>query len=332
MRVARKQLIVYGDAAVDVVLRAAAVPQPGGDARVESMQYLPGGSAANCAVAAACLGIETHLLAQVGEDDFGRRLGEDLQRANLHLEGLLSRSGVTGTMILVSTPDGERTFFSLRGVNELAYAGELDAELFKQSAFLHLTGYSFQDAGSRQTALDLMHLAKQAGVPISLDPSYYFMQQLDRDGTEMLRGLALFSPNLDEAALLTGRRDPESAARMLLALGIERVLLKLGAEGCLLADAGQLMRVPPFAVERVVDSTGAGDAFCAGYLAGQIWELSAFESAQVGNAAAAAVVSAQGGHSGALSGAELCARLSAAGLDDLAYRVQTAREAQERVQ
>ena len=290
-------------------MRTAGMPGKGEDVRVESLGYLPGGSAANCAVAAARLEIATYFLGNVGKDLFGQMILRDLRAAKVNTAHLHQMEGDSGTVTSILTPDGERTFFSYRGVNTLEYNGIYPQRLFEQAAFLHLTGYSFQDPGSRQSALALMSLAQQAGVAISLDPSFGFVQAWGEDRRKVLSSLALFTPNLAEAVLLTGAQEPEMAALALLKLGPKRVILKLGTEGCLLADQAGIVAVPGFQASRVVDTTGAGDAFCAGFLAGQIWGLSARESAVIGNLAAAGVVEGLGGHSTAIEKETLCKQL-----------------------
>src|SRR5260221_12092023 len=116
-------------------------------------------------------------------------------------------------------------------------------------------------------------MAHAAGVKVVLDPNYRSKLWAPAQFREVLRSLAsrcdILLPGMDEALLLTGQSDPETAARELVGLGPELVVIKLGASGALALDGnGQMTRAPAVRIERIVDPVGAGDAFAAGLLTG----------------------------------------------------------------
>ena len=131
-----------------------------------------------------------------------------------------------------------------------------------------MSGYTMLNEGSRAAALAAFGHAGRAGMTISVDGAS--SAPLERVGAEpfleMTNGVTLLIVNIDQATVLTGREDPESAARVLTAW-YPQVVIKLGADGALFfANGRPPVRVPAPPVERVIDGTGAGDAFIAGFL------------------------------------------------------------------
>lgn len=161
---------------------------------------------------------------------------------------------------------------------------------------LHLVGYTFSDGSRRRTAIEALRLARESGMTVSVDPSAVPM--LEDVGPERFlgwtRGADLCLPNLEEGTLLAGSQDPGRIAETLLSY-YQAVVLKLGAEGALYADArGQRSRVPA-APARVTDTTGAGDALCAGFLTAWLAGIPPAEALRRGVRLAARAVERVGG-------------------------------------
>ncbi len=147
---------------------------------------------------------------------------------------------------------------------------DVAVELFAPGGHLHLSGYVLLHDGPRATGLAALDHAREAGMTISIDPAS--AAPLAACGVErVLRwfaGVDLLLPNLDEAQALTGEAGPEAAARALIVrAGVREVVVTLGASGALWTDGHAVARVAAPEVARVVDTTGAGDAFAAGWLA-----------------------------------------------------------------
>jgi sugar/nucleoside kinase (ribokinase family) len=154
-----------------------------------------------------------------------------------------------------------------RGASEALSPEDLPEPLFR-GGHLHLSGYTLSGGSRRETALRALRLGREAGMSASVDPSS--VPLLDALGPERFlewtRGADLCFPNLEEGMLLTGFEDPDLVAQELLSC-YSGVALKLGAGGALYAGAdGERVRLPA-ASARVVDTTGAGDALVAGFLA-----------------------------------------------------------------
>jgi sugar/nucleoside kinase (ribokinase family) len=161
---------------------------------------------------------------------------------------------------------GERTMITDRGAGEALRPEDLPLALF-DGGHLHLSGYTFSGGSRRETALEALRLAREAGMSVSVDPSS--VPLLEAVGPKRFlgwtRGTDLCFPNLEEGALLGGERGPERVAERMLE-HYPGVVLKLGAAGALYAGAdGERVRLPAEPA-RVADTTGAGDALCAGFL------------------------------------------------------------------
>ena len=291
-------LLVYGDIAMDITLESLnqSTPQPGQDAEVADMHFNPGGSAANCAAMAARLGTPTTFLGFVGTDDFGLKLIADLKNFGVNMNHVQQNPGKSGVTVAIVNPGGERTFYSYRGVNKTGKLEAPDKDLFENIKILHVSGYSFQDENSSGNAIRLIEAAHERGILISLDPSYWYAKKKPLENKEMLRKIDILLPNLEEARLMTGLYDPRQACSALQAMGTKMVVVKLGKDGCCVSENNRITQIPAFPVEKVVDTTGAGDAFCGGFLSGILSGLSAVEAARKGNSTAAKVVGVIGGH------------------------------------
>jgi sugar/nucleoside kinase (ribokinase family) len=301
----KKRLLVYGDVEMDILLKTDSIDPNIRDAKVEDLSFSPGGSAANCAAIAGSLGLPVTFLGSVGSDVWSTPLLADLRKHHVNTEYLKRAAGNTGTCVALVDGLGERKFYSYRGVNESAPL-EIPSSMFiKQHYCLHLSGYSFQEPNSRSTASGLLHEAKKQGLVISLDPSFLFARDLGAKGSDLLAQLDLFFPNREEAALISGKNDPAVAAKVLRVMGIKTVVITLGEEGCLLlSDVNdEYIRMEPPA--RVVDTTGAGDAFCGGFLTGMLNGFSAVNSAKLGSATAAYIITRMGARENAPGMSEL---------------------------
>jgi ribokinase len=305
----RRGLVVYGDISIDFHIRTSYHPETGQDARVEKVSFVPGGSAANCAAVAAHLGVPTAFMGFIGMDSFGEAIKEDLEKFGVLLTHLERIEGDTGIITAIINPQGERTFYSYRGVNSTGELSKLPENLFRNCKYLHISGYSFQDINSRNNSLLLIKEAKKFGTLVSLDPSFWHSKEYHKQNPSLLSDVNIIFPSQEEAELLSGSDDPSTAAQLLLEMGPQIVVITLGSEGCYLASAKQHHYLPAIPVHDVVDTTGAGDAFCAGFLAGQIFGLDIIDSAKMGNTVASIIIKQIGGHKGAPTLEQLCAVL-----------------------
>jgi sugar/nucleoside kinase (ribokinase family) len=288
------RVLVCGDVINDILVLARG-PLVRGDDNPATIRRQPGGSAANQAVWMATLGLDVVFAGRVGAQDAGFHRGE-LARFGVEPHLAVDESAATGSIVVLVGPDGERTMVTDRGANLALRPADVPAALFDDVALLHLTGYSFFTAGTRAVAVGLIAEARRRDVPFTIDPgSAAFLRQLPLGAfLSWTEGAAVCFPNLDEAAVLTGLADPAlMTASLARHYGI--AVVKLGADGAMVAT-GQLppTRIPP-RPGTVRDTTGAGDAFCAGFLACWLTGGGARGAAESGAAAAALAVSGLGG-------------------------------------
>jgi len=259
----KSRILVIGDVMTDVIVRPEGPLARGSDRRA-SIAVLPGGSAANQAAWLASFGVRIDFVARVGVADVRS------ETARLKAMGVTpwlvgDAERPTGRLVALIDPSGERSFLTDRGANEALEAGDIPDQLVAGAAMIHLSGYSFFAPSPRVAVLDVM---RRAGLkPISVDPaSAEFLREVGPENfLGLTRSAAILFPNAEEAAILAGSDDPETQCARLAAL-YPLVVIKRGAEGCEVAEGSRRWRVAAPKVE-AIDTTGAGDAFVAAFLA-----------------------------------------------------------------
>jgi sugar/nucleoside kinase (ribokinase family) len=315
-----------GDVINDILVEADGGIVAGED-NTASVRVRPGGSAANQAAWMGYRGIDVVFAGRVG------RLDADFHRLELARFGVSARLAVdealgTGSIVVLVEGDGERTMITDRSANLRLVAADVPFALLDGAALLHLTGYTFFDAGLRGVALGLIAEARDRGIPFTVDPgSAAFLARLPAgDFLRWTEGAAVCFPNRDEAAVLTGQpgsaslfgdpglvkagggdvsgheteashaseADPATMAAS-LARRYGMVALKLGPDGALLAKDGSSPRRFPAVAASARDATGAGDAFCAGFLAAWLGGAGPSSATVAASRVAAAAVAIRGG-------------------------------------
>jgi sugar/nucleoside kinase (ribokinase family) len=286
---ARSSILVIGDLMTDVIVRPKGPLVRGSDRRA-SITVQPGGSAANQAAWLASFGVKVDFVARVGAADLESETARfKAIRVAPHLVG--DRTHETGRLIALIDPDGERSFLTDRGANEALEAHDIPDALIEGAALLHLSGYSFFAASPRAAVLDVMRRAGDK--PISVDPaSTEFLREVGADKfLAWTRDAAMLFPNEEEAAILAGSDNPETQCAR-LATRYPLVVIKRGAAGAEAAAGEERWRVNAPKIE-AIDTTGAGDAFVAAFLAARLSGadiLPALERAAAAGAAASAII------------------------------------------
>jgi sugar/nucleoside kinase (ribokinase family) len=259
-------VVVIGDVINDIIVRPRQ-PTAFGTDTASDIERSPGGSGANQAAWLGALHARVRFVGRAGASDAAYHR-ECLRR--LGVEALITPDLLqdTGTIVVMVSPEGERSMFTDRGANAALSASDLPASLLDHISLLHLSGYQLFEAQSRPTLLALWSAAADKVIASSVDPaSLAGLRQVGaRQFLEWTEGAEFAFPNLDEGRFLTGHDDPEVIATALLDVyGV--VALKLGPAGAIVASPEEGILRFEAAASRVVDSTGAGDAFCAGFLA-----------------------------------------------------------------
>ena len=263
-------LLVLGDANPDLVLRGGdVVPSFGQQERlVEEATLTIGGSGAIFACAAAKLGLRVGLCGVVGDDTFGRFMTDELRTRGVDTTGLaLDPELPTGVTVVLSRPEDRAILTAPGTVSELA-AEAVDAELLASARHIHVSSFYLQGAlrpGLRQ----LFAKVRATGATTSVDPNWDPSEAWSGGLLDVLAETDVFLPNSAEARAITGVDDIDVAAEI-LAGRVAVVAIKFGDGGGLVARPGEpTIRVPGIGVD-VVDTTGAGDSFDAGFLAGNL--------------------------------------------------------------
>jgi sugar/nucleoside kinase (ribokinase family) len=285
------RVLVVGDVVDDVLVRPLGRTAVASDTAAQIEQQ-PGGSAANVAAWLGSVRAQVGFVGRAGTEGV-RRHADALTAAGVDARIVADPQRRTATIVLLVDAAGERTMFVDRGANASLSAADVADACWEGVGWLHLTGYSFFCAQTRPAALELLVRARERGVHVSVDPSSAgFLEQAGRDFLGWIAGVDLLVPNADEARVLTGVRDPEGAARMLLAY-VPEVVVTCGADGAVRVAADEVVRQAAKPV-RVLDTTGAGDAFCAGLLDARARGLHVRQQLQRGADLAARCVSRLG--------------------------------------
>lgn len=266
----RGRVLVIGDVMTDVIVKPEGPLVPGSDRRA-AIRHLPGGSGANQAAWLAHFGVAAMLLAKVGLADRDH-LAAALQRRGI--TPVLAADAVlpTGSLVSIIDPDGQRSFFSDRGANTALVPADLPADLLDGVALLHVSGYALFTPPSRQTVLALMQQAAERRIPLTIDPaSAGFLQEVGSAAfLTWTRGAAFCFANEAEAALLAATADPARQGAI-LSSHYDHVVIKRGARGAeVFSRDGMYQATLPAPPVAVVDTTGAGDAFMAAFLAAHL--------------------------------------------------------------
>ena len=262
------RVVVVGDLMTDTVAHAA-LPLAKGSDTPATVTMHGGGSGANIAAWLAVDGTEVAFVGRRGADIAGRNRDMELMGYGVDARLVMDPERPTGTCVVMVTHKGDHTMLSDPGANSALSPDDLPKDLFTAGSHLHISGYTLLNEGSREAALAAFAHAQRAGMTVSVDAAS--RAPVERAGAEpflqMSNGASLLFVNAAEAAVLTGREDPEQAARVLNAW-YPQVVLKMDVDGALLYSGGRPdpIRAPAQPVERIVDGTGAGDAFCAGFL------------------------------------------------------------------
>ncbi|MFC6716379.1 carbohydrate kinase family protein [Natrialbaceae archaeon GCM10025810] len=238
----------------DVTLRVDALPEPDGESTIRSRTEGGGGSAANVAAALASLDIDAVLIGSVGDDERGRRARAELEAAGVSLEGLRVVEGATtATKYLLVDDGGEVAVLGDDGVNEAVGPGDVDPSLVRRADHLHLTS-QHPDA-----AAELAAIAVDAGATVSFDPGRRFDER-DYGETIALADVVFATDREIETVLADGGEYAGTDLRD------RTVVVKRGGEGAVVHTPTGSYGHPGFEVD-AVDTTGAGDAFAAGFVA-----------------------------------------------------------------
>jgi sugar/nucleoside kinase (ribokinase family) len=287
------RIVVFGDVIDDVVVVPKGAIRPDTDT-VSSIRQRAGGSAANVAAWMGSLGASVDFVGVVGRDDVARHSALLVSAgATPHLIG--DPDLPTGAIVVIV--DGEqRTMLTETGANAHMTPDTVDDELLAAATLVHFTGYSLFGAHDPMSIRRLIDRAIRLGVEVSVDPgSAGFIADLGTQNfLDAVTGADLIFPNLEEGRVLTGLDDAEQIVTR-LGESFAIVALTLDTEGVVLGWRGHPISRIDAVASRIVDPTGAGDAFAAGFLTEWVRSRDALAAARAGARAGAVAVTTIGG-------------------------------------
>jgi len=261
--------------------------------RMGSATIVSGGSAANTIVGVGSFGLKSAYVGKVKDDTLGRAFIHDIRTTGVGFSVKPAADGpATGRSFILITPDGQRTMNTYLGASQLLSPVDLDEELVRSARIVYLEGYMWDRTAAKETFQKAARLAHSAGARVALTLSDPFC--VDRFRAEFLglirTGLVdtIFA-NRDELRSLYQTADLGVALEALRAEGVLGVVTR-SEEGSIVVDGGATFEAPAFPIERVTDTTGAGDLFAAGFLAGMAGGAGHLKSAQLGALAAAEII------------------------------------------
>jgi ribokinase len=288
-------MIGFGALNVDKLFKVERLAKAEEESFIEDYAETCGGSAANTAIGLARLGCKVGFIGKVGADKEGDLLLKDFLAEGVDTAGTIrTDQGTSGSVMGFVDKKGARALYINSGVNDTITLNEVNARYASRAQFLHLT--SFVGETSFQTQKRLLD-AIPANVRVSFDPGALYARKGYAAVEPILRKTYVFMPNAIELELLTGKLDYCKAADLMVGQGVKILAVKLGAKGCYITDGRERHLIDALKV-KVVDTTGAGDAFCAGFLYGLVNRKSLEECGRLGNFVASRCIMQMGARAG----------------------------------
>ena len=269
-------------------------PEKGQLELFDELEIHTGGCANNTAIALSRLGISVGGMGKIGNDHFGDLVLQTLTENGVDTTGIQQDANVNTSFTFVAiASDGERSFCHYIGANGELCEADINWELLKTAKILHIAGALVMPKFDGHPMANVLRKAKTLGLTTSLDTAWDATGKWLKTLEPCLPFVDIFLPSLTEAEHLTGTSELSEIAQFFINYGISTVGIKMGARGSYVATDTEELFIPAYPVE-VIDATGAGDAYAAGFLAGTVmeWELKA--TAELASATGAACVTAIG--------------------------------------
>jgi sugar/nucleoside kinase (ribokinase family) len=270
-----------------------AIPEGGGIAFLDEIRINPAGTMGGSVMNAAKMGIRTAAVGCIGEDENGNFILDRFQR--LHIDcSMMQRTSKAGTSstILPIRPNGDRPALHARGASEELFVKEADFDAVCDARILHHGGTGFIRAMESGQSEKLLAHARKKGLTTTFDligPHEGTLGQLK----SLLPHVDYFMPSMEEASFISGLHDPSGIARFFMDLGAGACIFKWGAKGSFIRDADGEFRLPAFKVP-VSDTTGCGDSYCGGFIAGLCLGYDLEAACRLGTAVSGLVASGLG--------------------------------------
>jgi sugar/nucleoside kinase (ribokinase family) len=254
---------------------------------------MSGGSAANTIVGLANLGARAAYVGKVKDDQIGKLYAHDIRAAGVAFETRSATEGpATGCSYILVTPDGERTMNTYLGAAQELMPGDIDADQVAASAIVYLEGYLWDPKSAKDAFVKAAGIAHDAGRQVALTLSDSFCVDRYRDEfLDLMRKGTVDLVFANEAELHSLYQTPDfDTALMQFRADVNLAVVTRSEKGCVVASKDGVTAVPAFPIEKMVDTTGAGDLFAAGFLFGLVRGVGYENAGRLGALAAAEVI------------------------------------------
>jgi ribokinase len=291
----RFDVIGFGALNVDTLLKVDKLAGAEEESFIHDYAEVCGGSAANTMVGLARLGASVGFVGKVADDHEGQLQIDCFQKEGVNTDGIIhSSKGKSGVCLGFVDRKGARALYINPGVNDLIEFREIQAPYITDTQFLHLS--SFVGEKSFRAQKKLMSFLPDS-VKVSFDPGSLYAQKGIAAIEPIIQNSFVMMPNTLELKLLTGETGIPEGAQKLIEMGVEIVAVKMGDKGCYVSNGEEKMTLQPYKVP-VVDTTGAGDAFDAGFLYGLVHNRTLEDCGRLGNFVASRSVMKMGARDG----------------------------------
>ncbi len=288
-------VVGFGALNVDKLFKVNRLAKAEEESFIEDYAEACGGSAANTIVGLARLECRVGFIGKVGCDNEGDLIFKTFCMEGVDASGTIrAKQGKSGAVLGFVDKEGARALYIDPGVNDTIAFGEIKVKYASQTQFLHLT--SFVGDKSFQTQKQLLGVLP-TNVRVSFDPGALYSRKGFAELESIIKKTNVLLPTAIELELLTGEVDYCKGADFMIGKGVKIVAVKLGSSGCYVTDGRERHLIDAFKVG-VVDTTGAGDAFCAGFLYGLIKDKDLYECGRLGNFVASRAILKLGARAG----------------------------------
>lgn len=276
------------------------------------LRYVPdyrlkmGGTESNVAIALARLGISAGWFSRLGDDELGRFIVHNVRGEGVDASRVIIDPDAQTALYLkeISAVGDTTVYYYRRGsAASRMQPADLDAAYITGARWLHVTGITpALSENCRETVAQAIEMARAAGLEVSFDPNLrlklWTAEQARETLTPLIQRSTIIMGGSEEMSVILGTATPDAAADWALKQGVNIAVIKLGANGALVATSDERRIVPPFTIPRVVDTVGAGDGFDAGFIAARLLGRDPWESAVLGNVVGAHALMVEGDYEG----------------------------------
>ena len=303
-------VLCVGILVADVIVKPVKImPEKGVLSPVDSIELYSGGNAMNVAINLKKLGVSSALVGMIGKDMFGEFLKSCLEKNNVSIASVKATDKVpTAASVLLISDEGERSFWHCEGANGVLSIDDIDFDIVKKSNIVFVTGTYLMNTFDGEQTVDFLKQCKRLGKTTVLDVCWDSKGRWGKILNPAFPYIDIFMPSIDEARQISEEENVFKMAEKFMDRGAGSVVIKCGSDGCYVKESkthdGYMM--PAFKGISAVDTTGAGDSFCSGFLAALSKGLDFKNCALIGNAAGAHCVMDRGATTGMKSYKEIC--------------------------